>query len=177
MAIKIYPKYKLNDPSKKKAVQREISCMKQLKHPCICKIYDHFESSKEIFIVMEYVSGISLFQYMRNKGLKAIQTDTARFFIKQLVECIKYMHSQTVTKKAIVHRDLKLENIIVDDRNNIKVVDFGFGINTVRGEKLRVICGTPNYMAPEICQRKEYCGFAADIWSLGIIIFMMLTGT
>lgn len=93
VAIKIYPKYKLNDASKKKAVLREIDCMKQLKHPCICKFYESFESSKEIFIVMEYVSGISLFQYMRNKGNKQIPSETARFFIKQLVECLKYMHS------------------------------------------------------------------------------------
>lgn len=93
VAIKIYPKFKLNDSSKRKAVEREITCMQQLKHPNICKLYDSFESSKEIFLVQEYVSGISLYQYMRNKGNKALSLDTAKVFIKQLVECIKYMHS------------------------------------------------------------------------------------
>ena len=76
-----------------------------------------------------------------------------------------------------MHRDLKLENIIIDDRNNIKLIDFGFAIPTYPGEKLKTCCGTPSYMAPEVCQRKEYSGFQTDIWSLGIIMFVMLTGT
>lgn len=114
---------------------------------------------------------------MRNKGNKAIPTDTARFFIKQLSECLKYMHSKNKTKESIVHRDLKLENIIVDDRNNIKLIDFGFAVQTFPGQKLKTCCGTPNFMPPEICQRKEYCGYASDIWSFGIIIYVMLTGT
>ena len=80
-------------------------------------------------------------------------------------------------KDSIVHRDLKLENIIIDDRNNIKLIDFGFAVQTYPGNKLITCCGTPSYMPPEICQRKEYCGYAADIWSFGIIIFVMLTGT
>jgi len=75
VAMKIYPKFKLNDPQKRKAVQREISCMKKLSHPYICKLYDHFESSKEIYLVQEYVSGISFYQYMRNKGNKALPED------------------------------------------------------------------------------------------------------
>jgi serine/threonine protein kinase len=82
VAIKIYPKYKLNDSSKKRAVEREIMCMKQLRHPSICKLFDNFESSKEVFLVQEYVSGISLYQYMRNKGNKALQSDIAKYFIK-----------------------------------------------------------------------------------------------
>ena len=151
--------------------------MKQLNHAYICKIFDHFETAKDIYLIQEYVSGISLYQYMRNKGNKAIAPETARFFIKQLVECLKYLHSKTKTKEAIVHRDLKLENIIIDDRNNIKVIDFGFAVQTFPGQKLKTCCGTPNYMAPEICQRKEYCGYASDIWSLGVIMFIMLTGT
>ena len=79
------------------------------------------------------MSGISLYQYMRNKGHKAIPSDTARFFIKQLCECIKYLHSSTKEKEPIVHRDLKLENIIIDDRNNLKIIDFGFSVTTYPG--------------------------------------------
>jgi len=88
---------------------------------------------------------------MRNKGNKAIPTDTAKFFIKQLAECLKYLHSSNKTKESVVHRDLKLENILVDDRNNIKVIDLGFAVTTYPGQKLKTCCGTPNYMAPEIC--------------------------
>jgi protein kinase len=75
VAIKIYPKFKLNNPQKKRAVMQEIGCMQKLDHPYICKLYDHFESSKEIYLVQEYVSGISLYQYLKNKGCKAITTD------------------------------------------------------------------------------------------------------
>mmetsp|Transcript_18569 Transcript_18569/g.31763 ORF Transcript_18569/g.31763 Transcript_18569/m.31763 type:complete len:262 (-) Transcript_18569:26-811(-) len=177
VAIKIYPKYKLNDVSKRRAVQREILCMKKLSHPYVCKLYDHFESAKEIFLVQEYVSGISMYQFIRNKGCKPLHNEQASFFIRQLCECIKYLHSSNKNKEAVVHRDLKLENIIIDDRNNIKLIDFGFAVQTYPSQKLKTCCGTPSYMAPEICQRKEYCGFASDIWSVGIIIFVLLTGT
>ena len=125
--------------------------MQKLKHPYICKLYDHFETPKEIFLIQEYVQGISLYQFMRNKSFKPIPFDTARFYIKQLCECIKYLHQKTDTKESIVHRDLKLENIIIDDRNNLKLIDFGFAIQTFPGQKHKTCCGTPNYMAPEIC--------------------------
>jgi serine/threonine protein kinase len=86
------------------------------------------------------------------------------------------LHSATTDKPSIVHRDLKLENIIVDNRNNLKLIDFGFAVQTYPGQKLKTCCGTPSYMAPEICQRKEYSGYATDIWALGVIGFIMLTG-
>lgn len=82
VAIKIYQRSKLNDPRKKTAVQREIVCMQKLNHPHICKLYDFFETQKEIYLVMEYVSGISLFQYMRNKGSKPLNTQQARVFTR-----------------------------------------------------------------------------------------------
>ena len=80
-------------------------------------------------------------------------------------------------KDSIIHRDLKLENIMIDDRNNIKLIDFGFAVVSEPGQKLRTMCGTPSYMAPELVQRKEYCGFSTDIWAFGIIAHVMLTGT
>ena len=150
--------------------------MKKLNHPYICKLHDHFESSKEVYLVQEYVSGISLYQYMKNKGSKPLALDQCRFFMKQLSECVKYLHSASSTKESIVHRDLKLENIIVDDRNNIKLIDFGFAVQTYPGQKLKTCCGTPSYMSPELCQKREYCGYSADVWSLGIIFFVLLTG-
>ena len=86
------------------------------------------------------------------------------------------MHSANTDKPSIVHRDLKLENIIVDNRNNLKLIDFGFAVQTYPGQSLKTCCGTPSYMAPEICQRKEYNGYSTDIWALGIISYIMLTG-
>ena len=113
---------------------------------------------------------------MSNKGKKALPTEQAKFFIKQLAESLKYLHSASTEKPSIVHRDLKLENIIVDNRNNLKLIDFGFAVQTFPGQNLKTCCGTPSYMAPEICQRKEYSGYATDIWALGVIAFIMLTG-
>ena len=86
-----------------------------------------------------------------------------------MCEGVKYLHGV-----GICHRDLKLENILIDDRNNVKIIDFGFSVCTA--EKLRMFCGTPSYMAPEIIQKKEYQGQKTDIWALGIILFVMLTG-
>jgi serine/threonine protein kinase len=149
VAIKIYPKFKLNDAHKKRAVVQEIACMKKLSHPYICKLLDHFESGKEIYLVQEYVSGISLYQYLKNKGCKQIPVDQAHFFIRQLSECFKYLHSFNQSKESICHRDLKLENVIVDDRNNIKLIDFGFATSALHGQMLKTCCGTPSYMAPK----------------------------
>lgn len=71
---------------------------------------------------------------------------------------------------------MKLENILIDDRNNVKIIDFGFSVQQIDDVKLKIFCGTPSYMAPEIVQKKEYNGYATDIWSLGIILFVMLAG-
>jgi serine/threonine protein kinase len=79
-------------------------------------------------------------------------------------------------KDSVIHRDLKLENIMVDDRNNIKLIDFGFAVVAEPGQKLRTMCGTPSYMAPELVQRREYNGYATDVWAFGIIAFVMLAG-
>ena len=76
----------------------------------------------------------------------------------------------------ICHRDLKLENILIDERNNVKLIDFGFSICTAPDQKLKIFCGTPSYMAPEIVQKKDYNGFATDIWSLGVILYVILSG-
>lgn len=75
-----------------------------------------------------------------------------------------------------MHRDLKLENILIDDRNNLKLIDFGFSVNIGQDQKLKIFCGTPSYMAPEIVQKKEYNGYSTDIWSMGIILFVLLSG-
>ena len=88
---------------------------------------------------------------MRNKGGKSLGVEQCRFFLKQLGNCLKYLHSANKNKDSIIHRDLKLENIIIDDRHNVKLIDFGFAIQTYPGEKQRTLCGTPSYMAPELC--------------------------
>jgi len=99
--------------------------MKKLDNPYICKLYDNFESSTEIYLIQEYVSGVSLNEYIKFNGLPEFK---ARFFLKQLCECLKYLHTKTQDKEIVIHRDLKLENIIIDQRNNLKLLDFGFAV-------------------------------------------------
>ena len=117
-----------------------------MEHPNVTKLYETFETAKEIYLIQEYVNGVSLYQYIKSKSAKKIlPEDQARFIFKQLCESIKYIHSRN-----IVHRDLKLENILIDDRNNLKLIDFGFSICVDSTQKLKIFCGTPSYMAPEI---------------------------
>lgn len=146
--------------------------MKKFEHPNIVRLYDSFETVKEIYLIQEYISGVSLYQFIKNKSQKRIlPEEVVIHFFRQIAEGVRYLHGQRVC-----HRDLKLENIIIDDRNNVKIIDFGFSVQQTDDAKLKVFCGTPSYMAPEIIQKKEYNGYATDIWSLGIILFVMLAG-
>ena len=148
--------------------------MKKLDSPYICKLHDFFESSIEIFLIQEYINGVSLGYYVKFNCLPEF---IARFFLKQLSECLKYLHTQTQNKKIVIHRDLKLENIIIDQRNNLKLLDFGFAVQTQPGQKLKTVCGTSSYMAPELVAQRHYLGEPVDIWSFGVIMYIMLTGT
>lgn len=88
-----------------------------------------------------------------------------------MCDAVLYLH-----ENEIIHRDLKFDNIIIDQRHNIKLIDFGFSIKTKRDSKLKQYCGTPSYMSPEIVLKKEYDGFSSDVWSLGVILYKMITG-
>jgi MAP/microtubule affinity-regulating kinase len=131
---------------------------------------ESFETAKDIILVLEYINGVSLYQYLKSKPTKrGIDEEMGRRFFRQIAESVKYIHS-----KSIVHRDLKMENIIIDDKNNAKLIDFGFSFLCQSGTKLKTFCGTPSYMAPEIVARKEYSGFQTDVWGLGILLFVIL---
>jgi serine/threonine protein kinase len=97
--------------------------------------------------------------------------EKAKSVIKQLLTILKYLHERNVT-----HRDIKLENIIIDKRNTIKLIDFGFCCCSSPDIKLKIFCGTPSYMCPEIVCKKEYVGPPTDIWASGILLFAMLCG-
>ena len=120
---------------------------------------------------MEYAGNISLHSYLKGKVGKRIDEHCAKKIFYQIVEAIQYCHAQN-----IVHRDIKLENIILDDKLNVKIIDFGFSIIIPKNKKLNVFCGTPSYMAPEILSKEFYSGFLADVWALGIVLFIMLCG-
>ena len=169
VAIKSFNKENIKNEISKKKIFYETNLMRKLRHNSITKILETFESEKYIFIIMEYISGGTLQSFIKKR--RKLNEKTAKIFYKQIIESIKYIHS-----KNIVHRDIKLENILIDLNNNIKICDFGVGIMINQNTILYDQCGTPVYMAPEIIRNKGYFGFPVDIWSSGISLYIMLSG-
>jgi serine/threonine protein kinase len=128
-----------------------------------------FESEKYVLIIMEYIPGGNLHSYIKKR--KKISEHITKVLFKQIIEGIKYIHSH-----GIVHRDIKLDNILLDLNNNIKICDFGVSKRINENTLLYDQCGTPLYMAPEIIMNNGYCGFPVDVWSAGVSLYMMLTG-
>ena len=151
----------------------EINLMRKLNHPNITKILETFEDEQFYFIIMEYINGGNLFSYVKKR--RKLSEKIAKFLFKQIILGIMHIHSQ-----LIVHRDIKLENILIDMNNNVKICDFGIGmILSTENEELYSHCGTPMYIAPEIIlstKNKGYKGFPVDIWSAGIALYIMLSG-
>ena len=175
VAIKSFNKQSLDkNHENKKKILYEIDLMNKLNHPNITKILENFETEKYILIIMEYINGGNLFSFVKKR--RKLSEKTAKFLFKQIIQGIKYFHS-----KNIVHRDIKLENILIDLKNNIKICDFGIGkILNDKNQKLYDKCGTPMYMAPEIfssTKEKGYDAFPIDLWSSGIALYIMLSGS
>ncbi|KAG1460291.1 hypothetical protein G6F55_004256 [Rhizopus delemar] len=172
VAIKLIRKDGIGSDNRINKVEREISILKNLKHPYIVKLYDVLETEKYVGLVLEYASGGELFEYiLAHRYLK--EKDAKRFFA-QLISSVQYMH-----KCKIVHRDLKLENVLIDKNRNIIVTDFGFAnqFSTAADDMMSTTCGSPCYAAPELVVNAGlYAGSAVDIWSCGVILFAMLCG-
>jgi serine/threonine protein kinase len=158
---------------KRKAAQREITVLKRLESPCVIKLHDLIDTPKQIFIVTDYIKGISLQQYSKSLPNRVVREITARRIFKQVAEGVAYLHQQN-----IVHRDIKLDNILVEESTRmVKLIDFGFSVVVAGGQRLKVFCGTPSYMSPEIVRKNEYDGKPVDVWALGVLLFVLLTGT
>ena len=175
VAIKSFNKKDLNKNGENmKKILYETNLMKKLNHPNITKILEMFEDDEYILISMEYINGGNLFSFVKKR--RKLSEKTAKFLFRQIILGIKHMHSH-----KIVHRDIKLENILIDLNNNIKICDFGIGrILSSNNQLLHDKCGTPMYMAPEILlssKSQGYEGFPVDIWSSGISLYIMLSGT
>ena len=173
-AMKVYDRSKLTDPAKKKCVYREIEIMKRVNHRNILKLKEVIYTQKEILIIMELVNGISLRDYynkqIRNQeNLSEQKERVLKHFFTQIFSAMSYLH-----KNHMAHRDIKLENILLDKNNQIKIIDFGFGMYNPQDRLQNFFCGTPNYMPPEIINKKSYIGEKADLWSLGVLLYKML---
>ncbi|XP_057672076.1 MAP/microtubule affinity-regulating kinase 3-like isoform X43 [Diorhabda carinulata] len=169
VAIKIIDKTQLTPGSLQKLF-REVRIMKMLDHPNIVKLFQVIETEKTLYLVMEYASGGEVFDYLVLHGRMKEKEARAKF--RQIVSAVQYCH-----QKRIIHRDLKAENLLLDSEMNIKIADFGFSNEFTPGNKLDTFCGSPPYAAPELFQGKKYDGPEVDVWSLGVILYTLVSGS
>eukprot|EP00128_Syssomonas_multiformis_P011563 Colp12_sorted_trinity150504_noHs@36419 len=169
VAIKIIDKTNLTQTSLSKLF-REVRIMKMLIHPNIIKLYEVIDTTRTLYLVMEYASGGEVFDYLVTHG--KMKEKEAREKFRQIVSAVNYCHS-----KRVIHRDLKAENLLLDENMNIKIADFGFGNQFTPGTKLDTFCGSPPYAAPELFQGRKYDGPEVDVWSLGVILYTLVSGS
>ncbi|XP_038061879.1 cGMP-dependent protein kinase 1-like isoform X2 [Patiria miniata] len=167
-ALKCLKKYHIVETRQQEHIYSEKKIMMNANCPFIAKLYKTFRDSKYVYMLMEVCLGGELWTILRDRG--SFDDHTARFCIACVIEAFSYLHS-----KGIVYRDLKPENLLLDSKGNVKMVDFGFAKHIGFGRKTWTFCGTPEYVAPEIILNKGH-DYAADYWSLGILIFELLTG-
>ncbi|KAL9965286.1 hypothetical protein ACROYT_G029061 [Oculina patagonica] len=165
VAIKIIDKTQLDETNLKK-VYREIQIMKLLNHPHIVKLYQVMETKSMLYLVTEYASNGEMFNYLSHGALPEKE---ARKKFAQILSAVEYCH-----KRHVVHRDLKAENLLLDQGLNIKIADFGFGNYYTPGSPLNTWCGSPPYAAPEVFEGKLYHGPQLDIWSLGVVLYVLI---
>lgn len=172
VAIKILDKEKVLLHRMVGQIKREISTMKLIRHPNVIRMYEVMASKTKIYIVLEFVTGGELFDKIASRG--RLKEDEARKYFQQLINAVDYCHS-----RGVYHRDLKPENLLLDANGLLKVSDFGLSALPQQVHEdglLHTTCGTPNYVAPEVINNKGYDGAKADLWSCGVILFILMAG-
>ena len=165
-ALKMLKKSEIIRLKQVEHIKAEKSILSRICHPFIVNLFAHFQDERYLYMCMEYVIGGELFSQLRKVG--RFSNDTARFYAAEIVLALQYLHA-----KDIVYRDLKPENLLIDREGHIKITDFGFA--KVVEDRTWTLCGTPEYLAPEIIQSKGH-GKAVDWWALGILIYEMISG-
>ncbi|CAG0880514.1 unnamed protein product [Cyprideis torosa] len=169
VAIKTIKKAKIQTDQDLIRIRREIQIMSSVRHPSIIHIYEVFENREKIILVMEYAAGGELYDYLSER--KVLPEEEARRIFRQISAAVYYCH-----KHQICHRDLKLENILLDDKGNAKIADFGLS-NVFDGKRLlNTFCGSPLYASPEIVLGKPYYGPEVDCWSMGVLLYTLVYG-
>lgn len=172
VAVKILDKEKILKADMVDKVKREIAVMRMIRHKHVVQLLDLMQSASKIYMVMELVTGGELFYVLATEG--RFSERNARTYFQQLISGVEYCHSL-----GICHRDLKPENLLLDHQGLLKISDFGLAaLRDPEGnaELCKTLCGTPNYVAPEVIQGKTYDGRYADVWSCGVILFVFLAG-
>ncbi|EGG21468.1 putative protein serine/threonine kinase [Cavenderia fasciculata] len=168
VAIKILNRNKIKNLRMDEKIRREIQNMKLFRHPHIIKLYEVIETPTDIFMIIEYVTGGELFEYIVKNG--KLSEDESRRLFQQMISGVEYCHHHMV-----VHRDLKPENLLLDPIHScVKIADFGLSNMMQDGDFLKTSCGSPNYAAPEVISGKLYAGPEVDVWSCGVILYAFL---
>lgn len=167
-AIKILDKSRIRREKLEEQILREMAIMHGLRHRNIIEMRDLLQSQNHYFLVLELVTGGELFDRIAKAG--RLDEDTARRYFQQLIAGVHYCHSL-----GFAHRDLKPENLLLDANDTLKISDFGLG-NKQQDALMDTVCGSPNYVAPEVLRGNGYNGFAADVWSCGVVLYVMLAG-
>ncbi|XP_071798913.1 testis-specific serine/threonine-protein kinase 3-like [Asterias amurensis] len=169
-AIKVINKRKAPKDFLQRFLPRELEILKTIKHPNVIRCHEIVDVGPKVYITMELAGHGDLLEYIKLRG--ALAEGKARDFFGQVVSGMTYLHN-----KNIVHRDLKCENLLLDGSNKIKITDFGFSRKILKSDLSKTFCGSAAYAAPEILQGKPYQAFLYDIWSMGIILYIMVCGS
>lgn len=170
VALKSLNKECLTDEVQKHKLMKEVNLLLRMRNDHVVKIYETIETKKHIIIVMELCAGGDLLNYVRKR--RRLKEPYAKKIFRQIIEGLQYIHS-----KYVGHRDIKLDNILLDGKGSVKIADFGVSKQCQPGQKMREQCGTPAYIAPEILKNKNGYSFGVDLWSAGVVLFAMLYGT
>ena len=167
VAVKVLDRSRIREQADKTRIEREIEVLKRLHHANIIQLYSVINTNYTIYIVQEYASGKELFNYITSK--KRLDDKEACKYFQQIISGIEYIH-----KLQIAHRDIKPENMLLTSSKDIKIVDFGLSNTYKKGGLLSTACGSPCYAAPEMLSGKKYKGLSVDIWSCGVVLYIIL---
>jgi serine/threonine protein kinase len=169
VALKSINKTFLSEEASKRKVMQEFNILQRTRHRNIVRLYESFETEEHIVFVMEVCGAGDLLTYVRKR--RKLKEEVAKHLFRQIVDGLRYCHS-----RGILHRDIKLDNILLTSEGDIKICDFGVSKLVKPGQILKEQCGTPAYIAPEVFEGNGYEGFASDIWSAGVVLYSMLYG-
>ena len=169
VAIKVIPKHFVRAEKTKRRFENEVRIHQSIQHPYIASLFYVSENILHHFLVMEYVPGGTLLKKIKENG-RLTEKEAGHYFT-QILEAVSYLHNEL----KVVHRDLKADNIMIDENNNIRLIDFGFACEFSDEEEMKRCCGSPRYSAPELYEEHKSTE-AVDMWSLGIILYLMVTG-